>query len=582
MSLLDSWTAWREPARNRRQARRSARVRAATGFVSQPEPRSLGSVARGRQLMAGNLMFAGFLVQAPGSSPWEVAPPHPEFEAGLHGFGWLDDLAAVGDAAARARAQDWLVGWIARYGQGSGAGWMPDLAGRRLIRWIHHGLFLLAGIQRAQAEAYFRSLAQQTDYLAARCPAATPGLPRFEALTGLLYAGLSLTGMEHHAAPAQSALGRECDARIDAGGGIESRNPEELLEVFTLLVWAAEALRASGQDPAPAHGAAIARIAPTLRTLRHADGSLARFHGGGRGPEGWLDQALGRSGVKAGARSVEAMGYARLAHGRTTVIVDAAPPPGGVASRAAHASTLAFELASGRRPLIVSCGNGRAFGPEWRRAGRATASHSTLSLDGHSSSRLGPAGRARGGAEEHLAQRPGEVTVLREQGAQGAGLLLSHDGHAATHGLIHLRRLDLSGDGRTLLGEDALAALTPEHRRRFQAALDRTGLTGVGYALRFHLHPEVDATLDMGGRAVSLALASGEIWVFRAEGATLTLDPSVYLETGRLRPRPAQQIVLSGLLLEPGVQIAWTLAKAQDTPVAIRDFAFDDPDAVPE
>ena len=78
----------------------------------------------------------------------------------------------------------------------------------------------------------------------------------------------------------------------------------------------------------------------------------------------------------------------------------------------------------------------------------------------------------------------------------------------------------------------------------------------------------------MGGWAVSMALKSGEIWVFRFDGEVeLALDPSVYLEKGRLRPRATQQIVLSGRMFEPGCQIGWTLAKAQDTPAATRDIA---------
>jgi Heparinase II/III-like protein len=89
----------------------------------------------------------------------------------------------------------------------------------------------------------------------------------------------------------------------------------------------------------------------------------------------------------------------------------------------------------------------------------------------------------------------------------------------------------------------------------------------------------VDARLDMGGTAVSLSLRSGEIWVLRHSGmAKLSLQPSVYLEKGRLKPRPAQQIVLAGHARGFETRIGWTLAKAQDTPLAIRDLESDDPD----
>jgi hypothetical protein len=88
----------------------------------------------------------------------------------------------------------------------------------------------------------------------------------------------------------------------------------------------------------------------------------------------------------------------------------------------------------------------------------------------------------------------------------------------------------------------------------------------------------VDAALDMGGTAVSLALKSGEIWVFRHDGVgELKLEPSVYLESGRLKPRATRQIVLSGIVVDHACQLSWTLAKAQDTPAAIRDTEQDDP-----
>ena len=609
----------------------------AKGFVSQPEPRSIGLFARGRQMIAGNFVFAGQLVEAPGASIWDVEVGEPGFAAEAHGFGWLDDLAAVGDGLARQRGQAWVWDWIARYGRGKGPGWTPDLTGRRLIRWINHALFLLNGRARPDTDAYYRSLSAQVVFLARRWPHAAPGLPRFEALTGLISAGLALTGMEGRVGPAVAALACECDREIDAEGGIPTRNPEELLEVFTLLTWAERALAEADRPVPEALLAALERIAPTLRALRHADGGLARFHGGGRGAEGRLDQALSAAGIGPGPRAAGfgaagfgavgfgavgpgvvgpgigaprgvgaqvfgaqvgapaavgenavragtgprgaahglglAMGYARLAAKRSSVIVDAAAPPAGRASLQAHASSGAFELTSGRRPLVVNCGSGAPFGAEWHRAGRATASHSTLSVEGFSSSRLG-AGKA---GQQALSDRAGVVALRQSLGPEGAHLFFAHDGWSGTHGLRHQRELTLSPDGRRLSGVDVLAAKTPAERQRFERLMTDGRLAGVDFALRFHLHPDVDAALDLGGTAVSLALKSGEIWVFRFEGAAvLTLEPSVYLEKGRLRPRAARQIVLCARSMDLEARIGWTLAKAQDTPLAIRDLMRDD------
>ncbi|WP_380058620.1 heparinase II/III family protein [Falsihalocynthiibacter sp. SS001] len=561
---------------NRIHARLSVFSRPATGFVSQPEPRTIGAFARGRQLIAGNFLFAGFLVEAPSTSIWNLPMPDQSFEQELHGFKWLDDLAAVGDLEARKRAQEWTTDWIERYGNGRGSGWTPDRTGRRLIRWINHALFFLNGQTSDASEAYFGALAQQTVFLSKRWHTAGAGLPRFEALTGLIYAGLSLTGMDKYVKPALKALARECAQQIDEQGGIPTRNPEELLEVFTLLTWTASALAEAGRIAPQEHLNAIDRIAPTLRALRHADGGLARFHGGGRGLEGRLDHALAVSGVRTVSNTSLSMGFARLHAGRTSVIVDASRPPMGAASTDGHASTLAFELTSGRRPLIVNCGSGESFGESWRRAGRATPSHSTLSLEGFSSARLGKQRLVAGRNQQSLVDGPTKVECQQSSDQSGMQLGASHDGYVATHGILHQRRLELGFDGRGLAGQDFLTVTTPTDKRTFDARMDAARLQGIPYSVRFHLHPDVDAELDLGGTAVSLALRSGEIWVFRHNSsAQLSVEPSVYLEKTRLKPRAAKQIVLSGRAMDYATRVTWYLAKAQDTPNSLRDLVRD-------
>jgi uncharacterized heparinase superfamily protein len=542
------------------------RTRTAGGFVSQPEPRSYGVLARGKQLMSGNILLAGHLAEAGETSLWDIPAPDAAFAGEAQGFGWLDDLAALGTRDARGRAQGWTWAWIDRFGTGRGPGWTPDLTGRRIIRWIHHATFLLNGRDQAQTQAFYRSLSRQAAYLARRWQSTADGLPRFEALTGLIYAGISLIGMDALVAPATAALAAACASDIEADGSIPTRNPEELLEVLTLLAWSASALSEANHPVPPALSAAITRIAPALRGLRHADGGLARFHGGDRGAEGQLDLALAATGIRPRAVPSLAMGFTRLAGGRTTVIVDASAPPGGKAALTAHASTTGFELTSGRRALVVNCGSGLAFGSAWRQASRATASHSALGMEGSSSSRLGASGTM-------LDDRAKVMAARLTPGSEGSDLYLEHDGWLQSHGLTTSRSLTLAHDGRRLSGVDALTALTADARRRFEDVMTATAMTGARFAIRFHLHPDVDAALDMKGTAVSLALRSGEIWVFRATGpADLGLEGSAYLEKGRLNPRPSTQIVLRGEAHGFETRIGWTLAKAKDTPLAIRDL----------
>jgi len=158
----------------------------------------------------------------------------------------------------------------------------------------------------------------------------------------------------------------------------------------------------------------------------------------------------------------------------------------------------------------------------------------------------------------------------------GRRLEMSHDGYRARYGLSHARVIDVSNDGRSIVGEEYLAAITDSDKRTYDKATSG-GDIGVPYKVRFHLHPDVDAKVDLRGGAVSMVLKSGEVWVFRHDGqAELTLEPSVYLETGRLKPRSNQQVVLSSAALDYASRVRWSLAKAQDTPDAVRDLAEPD------
>ena len=192
-----------------------------------------------------------------------------------------------------------------------------------------------------------------------------------------------------------------------------------------------------------------------------------------------------------------------------------------------------------------------------------------------------PSGRmpAPGTENEALVDAPQEVPVDFEEAFEGTASWSGMTAMPGYFGLTHARTFELRFDGRELAVEDILLTATDKSKRQFDKALDASGLNGIGFDIRFHLHPDVDAAIDLGGAAVSMALKSGEIWVFRHDGVgKLSVEPSVYLEKGRLKPRATKQIVLSGRAMEYATRIRWTLSKAQDTAYAVRDLHRDEPE----
>jgi uncharacterized heparinase superfamily protein len=100
----------------------------------------------------------------------------------------------------------------------------------------------------------------------------------------------------------------------------------------------------------------------------------------------------------------------------------------------------------------------------------------------------------------------------------------------------------MSADGADLRGEDTL-----------------TGRAGVPFAIRFHLHPTVDATLLQSGRDVLLRLPRDGGWRLRCS-EPLALGESIYFEDAP-EPRRASQIVVTGVTADSSTTVKWALRR---------------------
>ncbi|MDP7151641.1 MAG: heparinase II/III family protein [Paracoccaceae bacterium] len=552
----------------------------ATGFggkraalVDLPGPRSLGSLKIGQDFLEGNCKFAGRLVMAPGISVWDIKAPDNAFRADMHGFGWLDHVLAVASPDAFQKAQVWVSEWISSFGNGHGLAWAPEVLARRLMRWLHHYDELTRKLPSSEKMLLDRQIWRQAVYLQRRWKLASDAKGRIEALATLQLVRRVIVGLGDTGAAGGQALMREL-MRLTAGDGtLVSRNPEELLGLLNLINWAVADMQATGVVVPSDLIERQKKMARVLRSLRHSDGALARFQGGGRGVMFGLDQALAGSGAR-GHEPDGGMGFVRMASGRTSLIVDAAPPAANGASFNAHASTLAMELTSGQRPMIVSCGAGAPFGPEWRKAGRATPSHSVLGLDGYSSSRLGRSREIMGQSREPMETRPASVPVQMERHLDYLRIEASHDGYLRSHGMLQGRALELTVDGSAVAGEEVLLSESTKARAKFDKIMDGLKGEGIPFTLRFHLHPDVATRLDPETGTVQLLLKSGEVWDFRHDGGfAFAMESSVYLDSEATRPTATKQMVLSGRATTYTTRIRWSLAKTPESLKGIRDLA---------
>ncbi len=489
-----------------------------------------GDKARGAALLSGVFSFAGETVQST-TMPWD-ADRSEGWHAGLHGFEWLADLAAVGGPTAARKAQQATFEWLQRYNIYDPLAWRSDVLGDRLFAWLEHFDFIAAG-ERDRA-ALTAAVAHQSRHLAHVAAREGQGVQRLRALRGLI-AAYAVLGARRPLALAVRQFLQELRRQIHADGGHLARSPAAQFVAVRCMVDAQTAF-AAARVPVPERlTQMIERAAPMLRFFRHGDGRFALFNGANAGDPAMTDLVLARAGARGRTpSSAPDTGFERLQAGGTLALFDcgALPPPGFDADT--HAGLLSFELSHQRERIIVNCGAYHGPSPEWRAAMRATAAHSTLIVADTSSAELGTDGPP--------ARRP---NVARRRTEQDGSLLVAakHDGYAVRYGVTHERQLYLSADGDDFRGEDVL-----------------TGAAGCGFAIRFHLHPRAAAELEVPGKSVLIRLAGGEAWRLRADGAVLGVAESIYLGDGA--SKKTQQIVLDGHVGTHGATVRWAIRRA--------------------
>ncbi len=532
-----------------------------TGY--RPEPCSVGCPARGRLLLEGKLALPGVVHAIPDGDLWRLAGLAGPVQRELFGFNWLDDLVALRSLEAVGRARKWVFDWISGEAASQNSAWQPDIAGRRVIRLRHNEYILLAMAGDERLSPYLESVGRHARYLKNHAADAAAGLPRVEALAGRFYAELAGGENASAAADALRRLAEEADQASGSAAGVRSRNPQELHDITELLQWCASLASAAGIAVQDKLLDTVRNAAEILRSLRHADGSLARFHGGGSPPPGRLDRVLAGAGVPRGPVSGLAMGFARMSAGGTTLIADAAAPQSGKQSHSAYASTLAFELVAGRSPVVVSGGPGALFGAAARKSARQTASHSTIEVDGASSSRMSSPVFQRSDLAEIIVVYPDEARAEQLPGDDGNTLIISHNGYTPLFGLTHMRRLDMSPDGVHVQAEDTLWAQPGEDRRVFESVASAREGGMLPFAARFHLHPDTRVAPEPRHRHVGLELPDGSAWGFEFEGAAeLKIEPGVYFDENARQARDSCQIVLrSGIAQDSAARLRWELKR---------------------
>jgi uncharacterized heparinase superfamily protein len=467
----------------------------------------------------------------------------PESTALRHCATSLRNLRAIGTDSARVASVHLIDGWIRQFDGWDEVEWTAGNLGSRIAAWIGFYDFYAPVAPADFSPRLAASLYRQWKHLLRIISPLLTGIEAVQAARGIIYGGLNFPGGDAALGLACDLLQRQIAAEILPDGGHASRNPSAQLHILRHLVDIRNIFELADIRLPAAIGTAMASMIPALKFYRHGDGGLALFHGAAEESSLLIDAVLTQATMRGRVlRRLTETGYERLVAGRSLLFVDAAAPPTPALGENGHAGLLSFEFSHGRERIITNCGAMPADSPHcsarWRAACAATAAHSTMTLADTNACDIDSDGGVAG-IVNAMAQR------FEEGGAHG--IEMSHDGYRSRFGQTHHRILRLSGDGEVLSGKDILQATTAGRGE------------GHDFALRWHLHPGVQASLSQGGQTALLRTSSGGGWRLRIDRGALAIEPSVYC--GGSSPRRAVQIKATSVTGPGETGIGWSLTR---------------------
>jgi len=496
-------------------------------------------------IYAGVFVFSGQIVECRDRTPFEIETPNPEWARVLHGFGWLRHLRAAGTSVSRHNARILVDDWL-RASDHPPVAWEPEVVARRLMSWLAQSPMILADADPTFYHRFLGGLTRGFRRLRTRLGEEPDGLPRLKVAIAVLAAAVTVESFRRWVRPASRHLDEELKRQILPDGGHIGRNPATILEVLIDLLPLRQVMAARGFPVSPAFMGAVDRMMPMLRFFRHADGAFALFNGASTTATDQLATVLAYDDGKGAPHgNATWSGYQRLEAGGSIVLMDCGAPPPPELAQSARAGTLAFELSSGSSRFVVNCG--APFRPigEWQRVARATAAHSTLVVDDHSSATVREKGLLAAYLGPVLVHGPSSVSVERTETDGAVTVVADHDGYVTDFGVVHERTLSLAAEGDRLEGRDRIVSVEGES-------------SDAPFVIRFHLHPAIRSERAPGG-TVRLSGGFGEVWELHCADVEPMLEDSVHLADihGLRRTR---QVVLASPAKGPR-DIRWTLTR---------------------
>lgn len=502
--------------------------------ITDPWP---GSLEKAHLLLQGCFDLDGVFLETH-TPDWTQSGLEEKHLYRLNNFEWLRDLKTLGGETARQKGRQLIKHWIEHNTQPQSASWSPPIMAMRLYNWIAFYSFFCQSATDEFKELFFESLTEQLHRLSQVSARQLDDMTQIRLGRILCIAGLVLEEYHFLYQRGLTIFSRALKDQILLDGGHISRSPAALIPLLCAAHDVRMCLQLAHKDCPLLLQSSIERMNNALKFFCYNDKQLALFHGTQQGDPVLLSTLLSLAGSKQRQpRSLPQSGFERIAMGRSLITLDVgnAAPRGH--DQDYHASALAFEFCYGKQRVFVNCGT-HPYSSAWKNALRHSAAHNTAQINAIDSAEILGNGS--------IGRQP--LNIHHEHEDIDGGLYISamHDGFLSTSGIKHYRQVGTQNRGKIIAGQDHFEHISGEAPASGEATI------------RFHTHPSVRVSMTRNKDEVLISLPGGTGFRFFAQGASISVEDSIYYGQDH-NAQKTNQIVLTAPLRDALTSVEWLL-----------------------
>jgi len=437
----------------------------------------------------------------------------------VNSFAWLRDLNEVNSNSARVCARNLIRSWMSENSRWSEENWNMGIIGKRLFFMLSCYDFYGSSADNEFKEKVMLSMYKQEKHMLYNIKKEKNigTYDYLQAVKGLLFANIFFPGQKKYLDYNLLLFKKSLDKQMLSDGCHISRNSFISFKILRSLLDIDYILRNSHNDVPDFLNIYIRNITKFIKSISYKDGKLPLFNGSFEYSEAKISDVMNKLSFRVKTEnSFPISGYERISEGKTNILISTATD----SSENRHYGVGSFEMQHDKKRILVNCG-AFVYKEKWRQALQNTNAHSVMTVEN----------------DNNIASKS---KVTRRNNKNSTSIVIENDGYEKSK---ISRKILVSDDGRSIMGSDMLESSSKKD-----------------IVIRFHLHPDVSASLIKNGKSVLLKVGKSSGWMFKSSNMELSLEEGVYFGRGSV-PQQTKQIILKKKITKEDNVVSWVLEK---------------------